>query len=82
MSLLTNQGLKVKLSGHAWESGSAAENKDLSELAPVPWQTISSAKASPKTRIVESLWQDPHPGSPNRTFRPRQEPQGGIVLQL
>ena len=31
LSLLVNPDLKVKLSGHAWETGSAAYNKDLSE---------------------------------------------------
>lgn len=83
MSLLTNQGLKVKLSGHAWESGSAAENKDLSERRARAVADYLISKGIAKKRVSWKAYGN------TRTLDPQTEPSAlgksrrvEIMLQL
>ena len=83
MSLLTNQGLKVKLSGHAWESGSAAENKDLSERRARAVADYLISKGIAKKRVSWKAY------GKTRTLDPQTEPSAlgksrrvEIMLQL
>ena len=68
MSLLTNQDMKVKLFGHAWEPGSAADNKDLSERRARAVADYLINKGIAKKRISWKAYGN------TRTLDPQYEP--------
>ena len=68
MSLLTNQDMKVKLFGHAWEPGSAAANKELSERRARAVADYLINKGIAKKRISWKAYGN------TRTLDPQYEP--------